>query len=109
MDNNGLANKSRPVWGAWIEIGRSGEGGERVWGRAPYGARGLKSLYPCIALVALAVSRPVWGAWIEISRGSWGTTDDGCRAPYGARGLKLLARVLNLGKVVVAPRMGRVD
>ena len=39
------AQMSRPVWGAWIEIGR--RGGIRWAGR----------------------SRPVWGAWIEISKG----------------------------------------
>ena len=36
------AGKSRPVWGAWIEISTGG------------------------GLDAMTRSRPVWGAWIEI-------------------------------------------
>ena len=33
--------------------------------RAPYGARGLKSMSVRL-LPELLMSRPVWGAWIEI-------------------------------------------
>ena len=55
---------SRPVWGAWIEIGYQYEDLQLVVGRAPYGARGLKLLI---------------GGAIGIF---------GRRAPYGARGLK---------------------
>ena len=35
---------SRPVWGAWIEIGYQYEDLHLTVGRAPYGARGLKLL-----------------------------------------------------------------
>ena len=104
------ANASRPVWGAWIEI----LAGYSIMGipksRAPYGARGLKSLCFCMSLFRL-LSRPVWGAWIEItpepahmpaslrSRPVWGAWIEmdhllavqnlgKSRAPYGARGLK---------------------
>ena len=101
--------KSRPVWGAWIEIFALLYRGRTPVGRAPYGARGLK----CIGvnlLCILLLSRPVWGAWIEIretrlsrekaeSRPVWGAWIEigmfdavqaliGSRAPYGARGLK---------------------
>ena len=78
---------SRPVWGAWIEIRPAGPASLRTAGRAPYGARGLKFEFGPILLVDIP-SRPVWGAWIEIRLFlvslllSWG------RAPYGARGLK---------------------
>ena len=34
---------SRPVWGAWIEIRWITSLTVTIWGRAPYGARGLKS------------------------------------------------------------------
>ena len=57
--------KSRPVWGAWIEINRIGRENKVKAGRAPYGARGLKYL-------------DVQQKRVEIVR----------RAPYGARGLK---------------------
>ena len=57
-------NKSRPVWGAWIEIS---------W-RWPMGS--------------YRESRPVWGAWIEIPRRTYRHDRQGRRAPYGARGLK---------------------
>ena len=40
----GALLKSRPVWGAWIEI---------------FGA---------VASAAQLPSRPVWGAWIEINQ-----------------------------------------
>ena len=53
--------------------------------RAPYGARGLKSL----------------------GGGRWGHT--GSRAPYGARGLKFLDVHTDTTVKAVAPRMGRVD
>ena len=61
-------------------------------GRAPYGARGLKS-HSCSECSRAPQSRPVWGAWIEIH----GLTGDGVdlagsRAPYGARGLKCRLR-----------------
>ena len=57
--------KSRPVWGAWIEI-------------ESYNA----------ADVLAKVSRPVWGAWIEIRSAGSRLESERSRAPYGARGLK---------------------
>ena len=77
--------ESRPVWGAWIEIPRRLAGCRHRGGRAPYGARGLKSLARWQG-VGIVESRPVWGAWIEMG---------GYRPPR--RG------------PCVAPRMGRVD
>ena len=44
MDYNRLTDKSRPVWGAWIEIQRTEN-----------------------QLPTTRKSRPVWGAWIEIT------------------------------------------
>ena len=55
-------------------------------GRAPYGARGLKSA--CYADVRMG---------------------DPGRAPYGARGLKFYDVAIHHVAVHVAPRMGRVD
>ena len=60
-----LGAMSRPVWGAWIEILTRKSQPKGLSGRAPYGARGLKSS-----------QKLVHGAAVE------------CRAPYGARGLK---------------------
>ena len=57
--------KSRPAWGAWIEI--------RSAGTRPAPSRG---------------SRPAWGAWIEIERTIGQILDWDGRAPHGARGLK---------------------
>ena len=77
---------SRPVWGAWIEIlvvvGRV----SRSAGRAPYGARGLKSVgFEPVVYVLCS------------------------RAPYGARGLKSVGFEPVVYVLCVAPRMGRVD
>ena len=57
---------SRPVWGAWIEISITQITMAESLGRAPYGARGLKSSLEFVYDVD-PKSRPVWGAWIEIS------------------------------------------
>ena len=103
------AYKSRPVWGAWIEItppslwrhpppGRAPYGARGlkfyaghtfkvVDSRAPYGARGLKSLPRSHRRRRLG-SRPVWGAWIEIQVVLLLSIILMRRAPYGARGLK---------------------
>ena len=59
----------------------------KAYRRAPYGARGLKSMYYDIGIVRCA-SRPVWGAWIEIRTPERTKTRQRRRAPYGARGLK---------------------
>ena len=81
-----LRIRSRPVWGAWIEMFASCA---RRWPgtrRAPYGARGLK------LRKQLRIGRIQLG-----------------RAPYGARGLKLLRLPSPDQANDVAPRMGRVD
>ena len=60
-------------------------------GRAPQGARGLKSrLLRCIP-TRHALSRPARGAWIEIRKRSTTTATSGSRAPQGAHGLKGMA------------------
>ena len=77
--------KSRPAWGAWIEIFPS----TVVYadGRAPHGARGLKfCLLPTPTI--LLWSRPAWGAWIEITGSRNAQAAGAGRAPHGARGLK---------------------
>ena len=56
---------SRPVWGAWIEMCDYRLPGARGVRRAPYGARGLKSIHD-----------------------QQGDLEEYGRAPYGARGLK---------------------
>ena len=76
---------SRPVWGAWIEIGRGYPSKISMLRRAPYGARGLKYF---------AHKRRQ-----RVER----------RAPYGARGLKWRQRERHGARLAVAPRMGRVD
>ena len=101
--------RSRPAWGAWIEIptctrrfrcgsGRAPHGArglkymkenaiKAAMGRAPHGARGLK--FTLIRLFStLQMSRPVWGAWIEMLSGPGFLPKIPGRAPYGARGLK---------------------
>ena len=76
---------SRPVWGAWIEITTLATAQALYESRAPYGARGLK-YSPYSRPQGRAWSRPVWGAWIEITLEE---LDENCN--------------------IVAPRMGRVD
>ena len=57
--------KSRPVWGAWIEMIFRPQSEKANRSRAPYGARGLK--YHHVIMSGM---------------------DRDSRAPYGARGLK---------------------
>ena len=105
-----MGRASRPVWGAWIEIGTKKSSGDSSAGRAPYGARGLKyaelglfwcavqgrapygarGLKSCFSILfgKISRSRPVWGAWIEIACKRCPGGFCGGRAPYGARGLK---------------------
>ena len=100
--------QSRPVWGAWIEIFPFNRSPSANTCRAPYGARGLKSIG--IGFMAFgATSRPVWGAWIEIPPDVTKPECARCRAPYGARGLKSCLHSLSRLLPPVAPRMGRVD
>ena len=77
---------SRPVWGAWIEIG-------------------VLALW----LLRKVSSRPVWGAWIEMEKKKLFVIDLSGRAPYGARGLKCKTAQTLACSQGVAPRMGRVD
>ena len=76
---------SRPARGAWIEIPDSSGYPLGMPGRAPQGARGLKS-YRALTPSALIRSRPARGAWIEIAIVA------GCDVTLS-----------------VAPRKGRVD
>ena len=101
-------SKSRPVWGAWIEIDQEiTDAGYLTESRPVWGA--WIEIATCDPYRYKAASRPVWGAWIEMraTRRSW--TPLWRRAPYGARGLKLLigGAIGIFGRV--APRMGRVD
>ena len=48
--------QSRPAWGAWIEIRRSRCRWPVPTGRAPHGARGLKSMDSVDRLFALVVA-----------------------------------------------------
>ena len=73
--------QSRPVWGAWIEIGLEG---------------------PHDSLMGVW-SRPVWGAWIEIEKSPGGLVCLSGRAPYGARGLKLLPHFFTVPAIGRAP------
>jgi len=60
---------SRPVWGAWIEIFHLAADMVLNRRRALYGARGLKLILLLIPSI-MWKSRPVWGAWIEMFRTS---------------------------------------
>ena len=77
---------SRPVWGAWIEMSAYATLCPHLSSRAPYGARGLKFE------LAAEINNKLGG-----------------RAPYGARGLKLALTLDDVDFERVAPRMGRVD
>ena len=98
---------SRPARGAWVEILRSLPGGGSFYGRAPQGARGLKSS-AYVNTRRLAPSRPARGAWVEIfillpplaisfwsrpARGAW---------------VEITRAVKSSTPVSVAPRKGRV-
>ena len=121
------APQSRPAWGAWIEITAPKSAENRLFRRAPHGARGLKSyllgngvtfagraphgarglkFHVDVSKKLITKSRPAWGAWIEIQKqGFYGDFLD-CRAPHGARGLKLLILVLLLRLMLSRPAWG---
>ena len=67
----------------------------RILGRAPHGARGLKSAVAGLVEPA-HLSRPAWGAWIEIADDPVKALDEAGRAPHGARGLKSVLRKVRL-------------
>ena len=76
---------SRPARGAWIEMLIRSRIASNMYGRAPHGARGLKSKRYTF-YVSQPMSRPARGAWIEI--------------------MNMLA---DCSMYHVAPRTGRVD
>ena len=76
-------------------------------GRAPQGARGLKSMGEWLAALTWR-SRPARGAWVEIRLPDVKLGDWLCRAPQGARGLKLTVILSLCLAKQVAPRKGRV-
>ena len=79
--------QSRPVWGAWIEIGGARSPGHRRECRAPYGARGLKfSQYAELWRYCRRAPYGARGLKYLMARSGSGTSRS--RAPYGARGLK---------------------
>ena len=65
--------------------------------------------YDVMSKIHKTRSRPVWGAWIEIRKQRLCALIFPGRAPYGARGLKLTPGNRLVARVMVAPRMGRVD
>ena len=75
---------SRPVWGAWIEIGLKTNPKKLLRSRPVWGA--WIEICKCVDQPLLSRARPVWGAWIEIP-----DYQDGQHTEQ------------------VAPRMGRVD
>ena len=84
--------KSRPVWGAWIEIRALCAACCLTPSRPVWGA--WIEIRFCVHLLPQKVpSRPVWGAWIEIN--VYVSLDDLVfgRAPYEARGLKYLLKI----------------
>ena len=79
----------------------------RWWGRAPYGARGLK-LLRIGQLPQQLGSRPVWGAWIEIYALHCPITLQLSRPVWGAW-IEIRYKSCSRSMAAVAPRMGRVD
>ena len=98
---------SRPVWGAWIEMAILAGDRFAHRGRAPYGARGLKSSR-CISSDNGRMSRPVWGAWIEILVVQNPAPVVRSRPVWGAW-IEIPLVQTNADTKIVAPRMGRVD
>ena len=60
-----VSTASRPARGAWVEIQMDNTGNKIPSGRAPQGARGLKSKQ-CSPGMEESLSRPARGAWVEI-------------------------------------------
>ena len=55
------------------------------------------------------VSRPVWGAWIEIEK-YYEVRANGRRSrPVWGAWIEIISYTVGIQKVLVAPRMGRVD
>ena len=75
-------------------------------GRAPQGARGLKSVV-IKTWIDSDGSRPARGAWVEIYRGHGRGHHGGGRAPQGARGLKSMYSYFNPNPNGRAPQGAR--
>ena len=78
-------------------------------GRAPYGARGLKSQCLFGQGKGLKGRAPYGARGLKSCAIAQQTVAAGGRAPYGARGLKSAKARKFLACSSVAPRMGRVD
>ena len=79
-----------------------------LYGRAPQGARGLKSECPDTVPHGRRQSRPARGAWVEIQTMDFDKKIRDRRAPQGARGLKFFLACCKWEQFYVAPRKGRV-
>ena len=100
---------SRPVWGAWIEIVVIEQIDTLQYGRAPYGARGLKLLCCPIVRISNNCRAPYGARGLKSCYAQSLGIYAGGRAPYGARGLKFTPNNPLGAETPVAPRMGRVD
>ena len=80
-----ICSTSHPARGAWIEM----------------------QLLPVIYLSP--ASRPAWGAWIEIATCQRMEKEDVQSRPAWGAWIEIRAIRLPMGRLAVAPRMGRVD
>ena len=83
--------------------------GAAAFGRAPYGARGLKYGQHQTGAAKAARRAPYGARGLKLPglRRTHGRPES--RAPYGARGLKSILLLIIWFPLAVAPRMGRVD
>ena len=102
-----LSSASRPARGAWIEIHVKREGEICICGRAPQGARGLKSAKSDV-LGGTITSRPARGAWIEIAANVQALIIKMSRPARGAW-IEISVPTSACKCSGVAPRKGRVD
>ena len=100
--------KSRPVWGAWIEIKTRVAVCRVTLRRAPYGARGLKFSELVLNILRYDGRAPYGARGLKLVEVLI-QLPSVRRAPYGARGLKFWGSMTKPGNGYVAPRMGRVD
>ena len=80
-----------------------------IGGRAPYGARGLKSRNYSISKIYSRTSRPVWGAWIEIKHQPSESPPLSESRPVWGAWIEIKFFQGQVMGLFVAPRMGRVD
>ena len=97
--------RSRPAWGAWIEIDSQLLFDEVKKSRPAWGA--WIEISKAFLLSSVLASRPAWGAWIEICIAMEHRPEGGRRAPHGARGLKLRAAANSAGLCGRAPHGAR--